>query len=565
MIKRCTPRYLIALMIGVGYMVLSPTARADSVEATSHVIAATILPDRAILSREVKSHIPSGAHVLYVKNVPAGIDESSLRVEGKGNAAVKIGAVEVKHVYLGELANEAERAKNAEIETKQDERALVEADITALETRSAFISRLVSNGPEKTENGVGAKIDFQPEKWMQAWGFVQTGMAETQKELAAKRVTLRKIDMTIQKLNQELAQIRSTRAMERRDVHIHLEATNETDVTLTLTYQTGGIFWQPVYDARLDTASAELTLEQYGNVSQQTGEDWSDVALTLSTARPAMGSEMPQLYEWQIGAFPQPLAYQGLIQNRMNAMAKMEAVQAMDAANAPASAPPPPLEVQAIQQQASVVSTEYASEFKVPGRVDLKSTADATKFYIHSVKMRSVLSARVTPRLDPHAYLFVEATNNAEFPIIPGAVAKYRDGTFIGNAPLPLLRPNEKADLSFGPDDRIKVIYKRIKDDVTNPALMVGDMTVLRQYQTKIQNLHKAELPITVYEQYPVSANPDIKIEMADDLTTKDYIKDVDGRPGVIQWRLALKAGEEKIQTLGFKVKYPKNTPVNGL
>ncbi|MBY0428350.1 MAG: mucoidy inhibitor MuiA family protein [Alphaproteobacteria bacterium] len=563
--SECPPGRTPLCALASGFIFVSSVAFADIIDATSHVTAATVLPDRAIITREVKAHVPSGAQIVSIKNIPAGVNEASLRVEGKGTAAIKIGAVEVKHVYLSELAGEAERAKMAELEAKQDERALVDAEIAALDTRAAFITRLVNAGAEKNDATGGAKIDFTPEKWTQAWTLLQSGMTDTQKELATKRIALRKIDATLQKLNQELAQVRSTKSMERRDVQIHLETSGESDVSLNVTYQNNGVTWQPVYDARLDTMRGELTLEQYGQVRQQTGEDWSDISLTLSTARPAMGSEMPPLYDWRIGIFapPPPMAYM-----KSNAEAKrdMLAGAAMDAAsaNAPA-AEAPPAYVEAVQQQAAVVSTEYAAEFKVPGRVDLKSTADATKLYINAVKMKSVLSARVTPRLDQHAYLFVEATNNAEFPIIPGAVAKYRDGTFIGNASLPLLRPSEKADLSFGTDDRVKVSYKRIKDDASNPALLVGDITVVRQYETRLQNLHKTDLPITIYEQYPISDNPDVKTEWVEDLTSKDSIKDPDNRLGVILWKAILKPSDEKGYTIGFKVKYPKGSPVNGL
>ncbi|MDX1922090.1 MAG: mucoidy inhibitor MuiA family protein [Alphaproteobacteria bacterium] len=558
-------RRITLCLLASGFMLVSHAACATIIDATSRVTAATVLPDRAIITREVKAHVPSGAHVVSIKNIPSGVNEASLRVEGKGTAAIKIGAVEVKHVYLSELAGEAERAKMAEVEAKQDERALIEAEITALDTRASFITRLVNAGAEKSDVTTGAKIDFQPEKWTQAWSLLQTGMVDTQKELAAKRIALRKIDVVLQKLNQELAQVRSTKAMERRDAQIHLEASGESDVTLTLTYQSNGVTWQPVYDARLDTSGGELALEQYGQVRQQTGEDWSDIVLTLSTARPAMSSEMPPLRDWRVGTYaPPPIA---MMESSYNQMAKRSAPAgaAMDSLAAAAPAAPEPVAIEAELQQASVVSTEYAAEFKVPGRIDLKSTSDATKLYINTVKMKSALSARVTPRLDPHAYLFVEATNTADFPVIPGPVSKYRDGTFIGNAAMPLLRPSEKADLSFGTDDRVKVTYKRIKDDTSNPALLVGDATIVRQYETKLQNLHKTDLPITIYEQYPISNDGDVKTEVIEDLTSKDSIKDPDNRLGVVVWKTTLKPNEEKGYTLGFKVKYPKGSPINGL
>src|SRR5207245_8914222 len=38
-----------------------------------------------------------------------------------------------------------------------------------------------------------------------------------------------------------------------------------------------------------------------GLVSQETGEDWSDARLTLSTAVPATSTQMPKIFSWKIG------------------------------------------------------------------------------------------------------------------------------------------------------------------------------------------------------------------------------------------------------------------------
>jgi len=537
---------------------------ADEVNTTSRVVAATIFPDRAIVTREAKVHVGTGAHTIVIADVPAGLDENTLRVQGKGSAAVKIGTVEVKRVFLTEAANAAQREKTTAIEAKQNEKALVEAEIKALNTRETFIDHIVGAGAGKTDGSGITKLDFSPEKWTQAWGLIQSGMAETGKNLANDNIAIKKIDADITKLQQELAQITSQQAKERRDVHVQIEAAQDTDLQLSLNYQTYGARWMPVYDARLDTAASTLALEQYGQALQQTGEDWNNVELTLSTARPSFGSEMPQLTEWIVQLYRQMRAYGGVSMNaaRLAAPAAPVAMeqQSMDAM-AKSEAPVP-----AMPQQAIVQSSEYAAEFRVPGQVDLKSAANPTKMFIGSAHMSVTLNARVTPRLAQVAYLFAKAKNEEKYPLIPGTVAKYRDGAFIGNAELEMLRSGETADLSFGTDDRVKVTYKRTKDEKANPALvLVGDMKIERTYETKIQNLHKDAIDLTVFEQYPTSGDADVKTELVDDVTTPGYEKDPDSRPGVITWTTNLKPQEEKIFTLGFRVKYPKDQQVMGL
>lgn len=518
--------------------VVSFSTWAHSIETTSHVVSATVFSDRALVTREAKTHISPGAQTVVIIDMPAGFDESSVRVQGKSDASVKIGTVEVKHVNLTELANAAEREKTAALEAKNDEKALLDGEIKALEVREQFIDRIVSEGADTHQPNTPTKLDFVPEKWAQAWGLVQTGVAETQKALALKHIAARKLDEDILKLQQDLNQVRSTQARQRRDVYINIEAEKETDLQLSVTYQTGGATWRPIYDARLETANSALALEQYGLVTQNTGEDWKDIGLVLSTAQPAQGSEMPRLYEWVVGLVQpiQSYALGGVAQGlaRANEGNKKAGYFQSNMMQQSATPPAPAATIlkemgrlddmqkdisEAVPVQAVAQTSEYAAEFHVPGHVDVKSANDPTKLFIAQLNMNAELSARVTPRLATQAFLFAKVTNAADYPLIPGTIAKYRDGAFIGNAALTLLRPAETKSLSFGVDDRVKVVYQRLRNNVSNPTLIVmGDMSVERQYLTKIENLHKDAVPVMVFEQYPVSNDADVKSELLEHL-----------------------------------------------
>ena len=544
----------------------------DGLSTNSKVTAATVFADRALVTREAKIHVPAGAHTLVIADVPAGLDESSLRVQGKAEASVKIGSTEVKTIFLTEAANTAEREKTAAIQAKMDAKEIVNGEIKALATRQAFIERIVAEGAEKHDATL-SKMDFTPEKWAQAWKLVETGVAETQKDLAAKHVALRGLDEEISKLQYELNQVRSGQAKQRRDVYVNVDAAQDTELTLTLTYQSGGATWRPVYDARLDTTKSVMDLEQYGQVSQLTGEDWKDVEITLSTAQPAAGSEMPRMTEWFVRLF-NPVQMQAQLSGFGGAVFdRNQAVQKAMPAAAPASLGYDALKEVADKKEmvaelpAAVAQTsEYAAEFRVPGHVDLKSVRDATKLFVGAAHMNVGLAAQVAPRLSPVAYLFVKATNTEKYPLIPGTVTKYRDNAFIGNASLPLLRSNETANLSFGVDDRIKVTYHRVSEEQSNPAMLVmGDMKSERVYETKIQNLHLTPLTVTVFEQYPVASDADVKSELIEDKTSTGFVPDSDKRQNVITWSSALNPKEEKTYTIGFRVKYPKDRQLIGM
>ncbi len=281
-------------------LLLPCAAQAAALETSSHVTEATIYTDRALVTREAKIHVPAGVHTISVTDMPAGLNEATVRVQGKADAPVKIGTVEVKHEYLTELANAAEREKAAQIDSKTDQKTLIQGEIEAIKAKQDFIKSVTMAGADKHDPNNVTKLDFTPEKWAQAWNLLQTGMNETNKDIAARQIAARKLDNEIAALQEELNRLQSQQAKERRAARVTIDSAGETDLTLVLTYQTSGARWRPVYDARLDTGSGQLELEQYGQVTQSTGEAWTNVALRLSTAQPASGSEMPRLSEWWV-------------------------------------------------------------------------------------------------------------------------------------------------------------------------------------------------------------------------------------------------------------------------
>ena len=89
----------------------------------------------------------------------------------------------------------------------------------------------------------------------------------------------------------------------------------------------------------------------------------------------------------------------------------------------------------------------------------------------------------------------------------------------------------------------------------------VGDVTVQRAYRSKVKNLHETPVTITVYDQFPIAGDADIKTELLESATTPGFAKDDEDRQGVILWKSEFKPQDEKMFDMGFQVKYPKNKP----
>ncbi|PKM44598.1 MAG: aspartate ammonia-lyase [Gammaproteobacteria bacterium HGW-Gammaproteobacteria-1] len=523
-----------------------PAAARDITQSAGSIEAVTVYPDRAQVTRRVSVELPAGSHTLLVANLPARLSEPSLQVRGQGGGRLLIGAVEARRVFSAQLAQEREQKLAAALRTLLDDKALLDGRRQALDTQAAFIEKLAQLPGAQGEDSGGT---FAPEKWPAAWQAIGNGMADTNKARVALQKESRSLDEQIKKAEQELNQIRSGR----RDsitAAIHVEAAQAGPATFELTYQVPGASWSPVYDARLATEQRRLHLTQAAWVRQASGEDWSEVALTLSTARPAAGAAMPELHPWWID-FPRPMPMEARAKREMKADEMLAGVMA--------SAPM----MEAEEQVAETVASDFAVSYRVPGKVSVAADNARLRFVLAKQEFAVQLAARSVPRLDSRAFLYAEFELTGDASLLPGSWRLTRDDTYVGEVTQETLRPGAKPALAFGSDDAVEVQYHVVQDERSEKGVFSKDNRVERRYRIEVHNRHRIALPVSIYDQIPVARDQQIKVALSDD-TTPPAERDVDGNVGVLLWKQELKPQEKQTIRFGYDVSYPQGRDVPG-
>lgn len=524
-----------------------PAAARDITQSAGRIEAVTVYPDRAQVTRRVNVELPAGSHTLLVANLPARLSEPSLQVRGEGSGRLLIGAVEARRVFSAQLAQEREQKLAAALRALLDDKALLDGRRQALDTQAAFIEKLAQLPGAQGEDSGGT---FAPEKWPAAWQAIGNGMADTNKARVALQREARALDEQIKKAEQELNQIRSGR----RDsitAAIHVEAAQAGPATFELTYQVPGASWSPVYDARLATEQRRLHLTQAAWVRQASGEDWSEVALTLSTARPAAGAAMPELHPWWID-FPRAMPVEARAKREM--MADEMLAGAMSAA---------PMMMEAEEQVADMDAGDFAVSYRVPGKVSLTADNARQRFVLAKQELAVLLAARSAPRLDSRAFLYAEFDHAGEAPLLPGSWRLTRDDTYVGEVTQQTLRPGAHLALAFGSDDAVEVQYHVVQDERSEKGVFSKDNRIERRYRIEVHNRHRIALPVSVYDQIPVARDQQIKVALSDD-TTPPAERDVDGRVGVLLWKQELKPQGKQIIQFGYSVSYPQGRDLPG-
>jgi uncharacterized protein (TIGR02231 family) len=526
-------------------------ARAADVDASSAVDAVTVYPDGASVTRVIALDLPAGEHSAVLKDFPLTLDPASLRVEGEAGARLTIGAIDAKPPRAAPPVNLPELDKR--IESLRDQRADLQGVINAAVARRKFAERFAEASPA----GIGDKGAARP---ISEWRAAFAAVAE---EVATSDSAIRDAERKQRELDREIARLEADRAQKppsKLEVRIELAAAAATKATLRVTYAVRNARWTPLYDARLDTGARDrkpaLELVRRAEITQNTGEDWSNVALAVSTVRTARGGKAPDLNSLIVQYPPPPRQFgSASVSGGMDAAKPQRSVPSP----APASKMAEAASERADEQQATADVSGFQVVFKIPGRVSLGASEGAKSLRVSSATIAPDLAVRAAPVLDPTAFLEASFKQTEDAPLLPGRVAIYRDGVFVGRGLMAAAGKDETVRLGFGADDKIKIERTVVKRNEGSAGLIVTtSKTDERSFKTSIRNGHDFPIRVAIEDQLPVSENEDIQVEMLSSSTppTTTNLRD---KRGVLEWAFEAKAGEVRDIGFAWRVRWPKD------
>ncbi|ANW04200.1 mucoidy inhibitor MuiA family protein [Bradyrhizobium icense] len=537
--------YLTASLVVLTAVAAVP-ARAADIAASSAVDAVTVYPDGASVTRLVTLDLPAGENSAVLKDFPLTLDPSSLRVEGEAGAKLTIGAIDAKPPRAAPPVNLPELDKR--IEALKDARVDLQGAIDAATARRKFAERFADTSPA----GIGDKGEARPiAEWRAAFAAVGEEIASADTAIREAERKQRELDREIARLEQDKAQ----KPPSKLEVRIELAAAAATRATLRVTYAVRSARWTPLYDARLDTGAKDrkpaLELVRRAEISQATGEDWSNVALSVSTVRTARGGSAPELNSLIVQYPPPPrpqASVSGAMDNRLRSAPAPKVAEALGG--------------KAEEQQATADVSGFQVVFKIPGRVSLGASEGAKSLRVSGATIAPDLAVRAAPVKDPTAFLEASFKQNEDAPLLPGRVSIYRDGVFVGRGQMAAAAKDETVRLGFGADDKIKIERAVLKRNEGSAGLIVTtSKTDERAFKTTVRNGHDFPIRIAIEDQLPVSENEEIQVETLSS-TTPPTTSNIRDKRGVLEWAFEAKAGEVRDINFAWRIRWPKDKGV---
>ena len=264
-------------------------------QLSTTIIAAAVYPDRALLTRRGSLELPAGTHLLEITELPLALNPDSLRTSADGTTRARLLGAEIKRAYYVETPSEKARQLEEGIEKLKDELKKLDAQAELIKQNRTNLDKLA--GQVDTFAMALAAKEMTVEQQLALFDNLRRQAEKLDGEALGLQVSHREADRQLQKLTKELEQLRNSRPRERYSAIVEVEVLEPGALTVEVSYLVTFAGWEPLYDLRLLEKDGIPSLEigYLAQVTQNTGEAWEAVSLTLSTARPALAHTLPEL------------------------------------------------------------------------------------------------------------------------------------------------------------------------------------------------------------------------------------------------------------------------------
>lgn len=548
-------------IVAVSALLISSAASAEGPDIITKVDRAILFQTTAEVHRSASVNVGRGRSKLVFGGIPQNINPDSLKVRGQSEGKLTISGVELKPKRLGE--DVSKYAAELQLKIKGVERGLKSLALQKnriLGQREALKSiRVDSPSPDAKQ----ALRPRTPEEMGKILAFISDSGSKLDAEEGSIDEKTGDLNDELSRLKAELSDVQSGGSVE-TVIEVSVSSDKPSEAQMELSYQISDAGWRPTYNFNFASGGKEpeFVLDTYAVASQNTGEDWIDVELVFSTARNEIGLNRPSASPRILDIFePVPIMGDGV-----GFRAKASVMSAPEAASGAPSAVAGAEPMQAEEELAQVSALGVIS-FKIPGKTSLKSGGSVEKFKISEAKLKGEVRNTVIPTMSSLVFREAKLQNNMDQPLLPGEIAVFSDGSFVGKQFIGYTPQNKELSLSIGLSDDISVSRKQTKKFEDDSGLVRTVRRLQNAYEIEVENHGAEPAEIHLIEPAPISRNDKIKVTMGSvspaPLPAGDDRRVQKGE-GILEWVLSVPANGKSKASYDSSVEFAQGINVSG-
>lgn len=403
-----------------------------------------------------------------------------------------------------------------------------------------------------------------------------------------------KLKSEIAKLREQLIELNYHENQRSNQVIIIIDVDAPETINSTLKYLVSDCGWAAVYDLSATDLNQKVNLKYKAQIYNNTGNNWNDVDLVLSTGDPRLSASHPELNPWYLEYVQQMEQKNYVSKQKHYDDSQLQEVQVDYLENAKYNIDIANQRVYDnyyidgdeegrldksgyIPDKRSLVSqkwgikneqekndveirqieiSELTAEFIIANKFSCPSDAKPYMVEVKEMNLDATFSHISVPKLDNGSFLLANIVGWQELELIPGPTNVYFGGEYVGISEIETHNVDDTLSLSFGRDNKV-VVLRKLKKEMSEKRVIGNSKKDSYVYEIAIRNNRSVPIKINLYDQVPISKNSDIVVTV-DNISKAEK----DELTGETSWEVTLQPGEVKTLELAYSIKYPKEAKI---
>lgn len=502
--------------------------------ATSSVEQVTIYQGLASVTRALPV-TGSGEQTVVFSCLSPYMDKESLSVQATGS--VNVGEVSIEEL-TGEQAAQCQYQGDAKVQTQQNTLANINAELEAARLAKAYLQNLTKATQVNTDSTIANNArDIET----QASSINQRILEIQQRQARAQDA-----------LNQLMAG--SATSTFNKVTQVSVRTASRSPSSVKLHYQVQGAGWEPAYQARLNTNSDQLSITASAIIAQQTGENWTNVPLTLSTVNPNQRTTGQLPYVQRLSLYEE--SEDARVRRELPMMDASPVMMEEPAYNKGAGAAMAPLPNFTVSSQ----NKNGIIEYRLPQLVSIPSDGRRVRTVIGEQSGNSKLWIRSTPSVETAAYWYASAPFLTP-DWVDGSLQLYRDDNYVGQSRYNYQVLKEQG-IGFGRDSNMLVKELTNEDKQGEKGVLNRTQTLTTTKSYQFTNQHNRSVRLQVLGSEPISRDDSLKVAVTH--TPPVTERDWNDNQGMVAWEFNLPSKQSQVIRSTSQISYPANKLLTG-
>ncbi|MCP5051354.1 MAG: mucoidy inhibitor MuiA family protein [bacterium] len=549
-------------LVSTGYA--RETGENPSKGTPSKIVHVIVYPEWAYVTRMAEVSLNSGTVTYTFNNLPAWIDEDSIRVKIESSHKYSIVGTSTHTIYLAKSGKKEVQKATDEVQKLQYANEDIQGELEVLEEEKKYLRGLTTWKLDKIpREGAIRKVDTAELKGVK--DFITRELLTNITKTNQLERKIRALEPRIRAKQKELERLQSRERLEKKQIRVEVKSPGTGKAKLRFSYLINGASWYPSYDARTEDGNQQLNFSYSAIVQQSTGEDWSDATFTLSTIQPYKTRRKPELKPWYItssnagGVNRIPVSQHANVSRDKEYRDKMKRIQEkhkmsntyiiedqISYQNVQSNLAKAREVVRRVEERGTTV------EFDITGKYKVAANGRPVKLSIGAANIGMALRYLSVPSVSKNTYIVAKVRNNSNFPFLPGPVKIYVGGSFIGKSKIDSVAEGESFELYLGLEERIKVT-RRLDYKKSNNATAGGKVKMKVGYTIDVKNFLEKPASVEVFDQVPVSQENAVKVKALEIKPEATRVKD-----GIIQWMVHTNRDSTRSLYFEYRLEYPQ-------